>query len=151
VHNRNPTADLDLAFVHSVLEDIDSYKHLYKGVVVLAFVASGAMGALAFFLTLDLTNWLGLDVVEPWMQISLPYALSLLVLILSFLAFLSSLYRMGFRDLGSVVRDRLFSLNLSRDALYVLQHDLALKEYKHKRIFECVMNDLLRQCRGGLD
>ncbi len=144
MRNGNPSVDIDLAFVHSVLEDIDSHKHLYRGVVVLAFVVSGAIGALAFFLTLDLTVWLGIDVAEPWMQISLPYALSLLVLMLSFLAFLSSLYSMGFRDLGSVVRDRLFSLNLSRDALYGLQRDLALKEYKHKRIFECVVNDLLR-------
>ncbi len=144
VHNKNSRADLDLAFVHSVLVDIDRHKHLYRGAVVLAFVVSGAMGAMAFFLTLDFTEWLGIDVVEPWMQISLPYTLSLLVLMLSFLGFLSSLYRMGFRDLGSVVRDRLFSLNLSRDLLHGLQRDLALKEYKHKHIFECAVNDLLR-------
>ncbi len=148
VHNKNSRADLDLAFVHSVLVDIDRHKHLYRGAVVLAFVVSGAMGALAFFLTLDFTEWLGIDVVEPWMQISLPYTLALLVLMLSFLGFLSSLYRMGFRDLGSVVRDRLFSLNLSRDLLYGLQRDLAHKEYKHKHIFECVVNDLLRQGMG---
>ncbi len=145
MHSSNPIADIDLAFVHSVLEDMDSHKHLYRGVVVLAFVVSGAMGALAFFLTLDLTVWLGVDVAEPWMQISLPYALSLLVLMLSFLAFLASLYSLGFRDLGSDVRGRLLSLNLSRDALYGLQRDLALKEYKHKRVFECVVNDLLLQ------
>ncbi len=144
MHNKNPSADLDLAFVHSVLEDIDSRKHLYRSAIVLAFVVSGVMGGLAFFLTLDFTEWLGIDVVEPWMQITLPYALSLLVLMLSFLAFLSSLYSMGFRDLDSVVRDRLFSLNLSCDVLHGLQRDLALKEYKHKHIFECAVNDLLR-------
>ena len=57
----------------AVLHDIDAYRNLSKSSVVLAFIASGTMGVMAFFLTLDITKWLELDVLEPWMQISIPY------------------------------------------------------------------------------
>jgi len=128
----------------SVLKDTDNYKNLHKGTAVLVFVASATLGVFAFFLTLDLTKWLELDVIEPWMQISIPYALSFVVWIFAFFSILSALYLMGVRDLGSVARDRLSSLNLSLDELDQLRRDVEVKEFKHKNIFEGVITDLAK-------
>jgi hypothetical protein len=126
----------------SVLKDIDSYTNLHKGIVVLAFMASATMGISAFFLTLDFTKWLDIDVVEPWMQISIPYALTFIVWIFAFFSIQSILYMMGGRDLDAVARDRLSSLNLNLDELDQLRRDLEVNEFKHKTIFEGVISDL---------
>ena len=126
----------------SVFKDIDNYRNLNKGAAVLVFVASATLGVFAFFLTLDLTKWLELDVVEPWMQISIPYTLTFVVWIFAFFSILSALYTKGVRNLGSVARDRLSNLNLSLDELGQLRRDVEVKEFKHKNVFEGVITDL---------
>ncbi len=135
----------------SVLKDIDEYKNLHKSVFILVFVASGILGVIVFFLTLDLMQWLERDVNEPWMQLSIPYALIFIVWIFSFFSILSTLYSMGFRDLASMVKDRLLSLNLSIEELEQLHRDVEVKEFKHKTIFEGVINDLEKPvCAGSI-
>ncbi len=136
VNDKDPSAGVEtIDYALSVLKDIDDDKNLHKGAAVLVFVASGTMGVFVFFLTLDLTKWLELDVVEPWMQISLPYVLIIVVWIFSFLLIQSALYSMGFRDLASVAKDRLSGLNLSSDELVQLRRDVEVQEHKHKNIF----------------
>ncbi len=134
-------------YARSVLKDIDGYKNLHKGASVLLFVVSGMMGVFAFFLTLDIIKWLEFDVVELWMQLSIPYALTFLVWIFSFFLIQSTVYSMGFRDLNSVAKARLLSLNLSLNELEQLHRDIEGKEFKHKSIFEGVISDLENCCR----
>ena len=129
----------------SVLKDIDNYKNLHRSAAVFVFVASAAIGVLSLFLTLDLTKWLDLDIAEPWMQISIPYFLSFLVWILSFFLIMTALDRFGVKDLGSVARERLSSLNLSPEELDELHHDVEANGFKHKSIFENVITDV-REC-----
>ncbi len=128
--------------MNPILKDIDNFKNLHKGIVVLAFVVSGAMGVFVFYLTLDLTKWLELDVIKPWMQISLPYFLSLLIWIFSFFFIQSALYSMGFRDIGYVAKAHLLNLSLNHNELDQLRHDVEVEEFKHRSIFEGVIKEL---------
>ncbi len=129
----------------SILESIDEHRKLHKSAPVLAFLASGTMGVFSFFLTLDLTKWFGLDVNEMWMQISIPYALSVLVWVFSFLLILSALYSMGFRDLGSFANERLSNLDLSPDELDQLLRDVEAREFKHQEILAGVITDMKKR------
>ncbi len=139
---KDPVASLGAGHALSVLEDIDKHRALHQSVPVLAFLISGTMGVFAFFLTLDLTKWFGFDVNELWMQISIPYALSILVWIFSFLLILSALYSLGFRDLRSFAKKRLSILNLTLGELDQLCRDLEVRDFKHREILDEVIADM---------
>ena len=126
----------------SVFRDVDKYKNLHKGTAVLVFVTSAAIGVLTFFLTLDLTKWFGIEVEEPWMQISIPYVLIFVVWIIAYFSIQSALQMLGARDLYFVSRDRLSEMNLSLAELNQLRRDINNKELKHKKLFEAVINDM---------
>ena len=97
----------------SVLKDVDEYKHLHKAAAAGVFMLSAAIGVIAFYLTLDLTKWFGIEAEEPWMQISVPYVLTFVVWIVAYFSIQSVLQMLGARDLYGLSRKRLSGLDLS--------------------------------------
>lgn len=134
------TAKTDNAL--SVLKDVDKYKNLDKATAALVFVTSAAIGVLAFFFTLDLTKWFGMDVEEPWMQISIPYVLTFIVWIVAYFSIQSALEMLGFRGLYVLSNNRLSELNLSLVELGQLHRDINDGELKHNKLFKAVIKDM---------
>ena len=115
---------------------------------MLVFVASAAIGVLTFFFTLDLTKWFGMEVEEPWMQISIPYVLTFVAWIVAYFLIQSVLQKLGVRDLSTLSKRRLSGLNLSLTELDQLRRDISENELKHKKVFKAVISDMTGRAKS---
>ena len=125
-----------------VLEDMDQFGDLNRGLAIISFIFSGGVGVYAFFLMVDLATWLNVDEFMSLMLISAGWIVLFVAWVLTFLLIVSLFEAMGVRDLRSVAKKSLSDLTLSLDELRELRDVVATRSWKHGYIFERVVDNL---------
>lgn len=115
------------------IEDIDRYKNLHGAIPILLFLVSGALAARSYFWLIDLTTWLGLGRVDPIFPASMSFILLFVVWMLAFLAAMSLLQWMNFRDIRTSAKSRLSHLDLTAEEARVLESMVKSRSWKHER------------------
>ena len=126
----------------SVLEDMEKYRNLHRGVAILCFFAAAGIGFGVFSLLLDLASMVVVSELVTSLIIAISWIMIFPVWVLAFAFILAVFDAMEIRDVRSVAESRLSNSDLGADELRELGDILASRKWTHGRIFRSVVADL---------
>lgn len=120
------------------MEEIDQHRNLHRAVPILLFLLSGGFAARSYFWLIDLATWVGLGKLDPVFPASVAFILFFVVWMLVFLAGMSLLEWMHFRNIRSSASNRLSKLKLTTDEIRLLNRAVGSRTWRHDRILKDV-------------
>lgn len=124
------------------IEEIDQHRNMHGAVPMLLFLLSGGFAARSYFWLIDLATWLGLGKLDPVFPASISFILLFVVWMLAFLACMSLLEWMRFKNIRTSAGNRLSQLMLTADEVHLLNRAVRSKTWKHDRILKEVTANL---------